>query len=163
MPELNILETSNEVSLKRPWQGTTLGVFSVIGAVGSFLFAIMLLTLQGMITSLFSSGISMDGHEVNVEFSGGFGAMFAMFVIPFTILFILIGILDIFVARGFFKGQRWEMILIMIGLVLGTLGTAGQIFSGFEEGFGNFIFSIGFLIFNFYLVTICWKPTFSGQ
>lgn len=135
----------------RPWQGTTLAVLAIINAVCAFLLAILLLAFQGVIVGFLSGA-----PEAN---AGGLMAIITAFMIPFALFIIGFGVLDIFMARGFLKGQRWEIILAMIFSGLGALGVLSSLFSR-DQSFGNLLFSIAILAAYFYLLITCWKDPF---
>ena len=117
--------------VSRPWQGTLLGVLASIGAALTALFAILMIVAQGFFISLLggvSTGLQETGADVataNVA-AGGILGMMSGFMWVAGIFMLALAVLDFFIARGLFKGQKWTLILIIIFGVLGALGTLSQ-------------------------------------
>lgn len=136
----------------RPWQGTALGVLNIISTVFSFLFGLLFLFGGGLIGSFIGGG----------ELSGGEGAdgimgFFAGFAVVIGVVLIGVGILEIFMARGAFNGQKWSVITSIVFAVLGVV-----------SGLSNFstaqLLSLAVCLFTLYTAVVCVKhPYYKGQ
>jgi len=92
----------------------------------------------------------------------GMTEMLTAFMISFVFFLLAIGILDVFLARGFFKGQRWNIIVSLIFAALGALGIITDITNGVSQ-MGSLIFNIAIIAFYFYLLSFCWKDPFYAK
>ena len=146
--------------VKRPWQGTALGIMDIIGVVGAFLMAIAAFALQGFFPFL---------------------ALLGNFMIIFAVILIGLGILAIFMARGAFKGQKWSPILSIIFGILGLLSSFNSLFqrsqqvpTGVDAQFyaqvqtaapntGSVIINIVITLFTLYCAYICVKDPFFSK
>ncbi|WP_439183106.1 hypothetical protein [Carboxylicivirga taeanensis] len=101
-----------EMSVQRPWQGTVMGVLNAIGVVFGFMAVIALIFGGTFIAAaLEDAGLAM--------LAGFSTTIIAVVLIPFLILYI-------FITLGFFKGQKWAVI---VALVLTAIGTIGNVVS----------------------------------
>ena len=161
----------------RPWQGTTMGILAVVDTVGTFTVAFLLLFAKEMMTG-FLGGITgslnldfsnmpifdyLDGSEklVNTMTENVVG-MLSGITTGLAIFCLVMGTLNLFIARGLFKGQRWAVILVTIFAGLALLGSVGQFMSGVQS-LESSIVSFGFLGFIFYLCVFCWGNKFYGS
>jgi hypothetical protein len=133
--------------VKRPWQGTALGIMDIIGVVMSFLLAIAAFALQGFFPFL---------------------ALLGNFMIIFALMLIGFGILAIFMARGAFKGQKWSPILSIVFGVLGLLSVLNSLFTSpttlAASNTGSVIMmNIVITLFMLYCASICLKDPFYNQ
>jgi len=145
----------------RPWQGTVLGVFDIIGVVFAFLFAILFLFPQGMIATFLggaASGVDVTGSAEATAAVGGLMGMLASLGIVVGIVMIGIGILLIFMARGAFKGQKWSAIVSIIFAVLGLVSALANL----NNGIGSVAFSLLLNLFTGYCAFMCIKSPFFG-
>lgn len=135
----------------RPWEGTALGVVDIIGVVGAFLFAIMFLFLQGIFSGL--GNVAAEQGEVAAS---GLMGMFGGFGLAVGFIFIALGILSIFMARGAFKGQKWSPIVSIVLCGLGLLSSLPNL-GDFNAGF-----AVGLLlnIFVIYCGVMCMKSPY---
>lgn len=148
------MEQANTVTptmsvMQRPWQGTALGVLNIISVVFSFLFGLAFLFMQGIITSVFESGnVQVEGME-SVGASGMM-SLLAGFTIAFGVVLLGIGILEIFMARGAFKGQKWSPIVSIVFAVLAIL-------NGFTDFQTTTLVSLAISAFALYVAIVCVK------
>ncbi|MFA6918027.1 MAG: hypothetical protein WC285_04345 [Candidatus Gracilibacteria bacterium] len=74
-----------------------------------------------------STGLQQTGTDATaVAATGGFFGFMMGFMWLVGIFVLAFAVLDFFIARGLFKGQKWTLILIIIFGVLGALGTLSQ-------------------------------------
>ncbi len=134
-------EISNSVK-ERPWQATVLGVLAIIGAIFAFLAMLFMLFF----------GFGMVGFNQ-------FGEITILTTLPtnFALISAIVlagaGILEILIARGVFKGQKWAPTIIVIFAILGLISTLSQ-------------FQIIILVVNafiLYLGIICIKHPFFNK
>lgn len=152
-------------AMARPWQGTFLGVINIIGVVFSFLAAILFLFMQGYLSSMMgqmtTSMTNVEGGAVSPETAqataglmsmlGGMGAVAG-------IIFIAVGVLLVFMARGAFRGQKWTLI---VSLVFGILGLLGFISTLMQRGdAGSQIVSLVINLLMVYCAYICLKSPY---
>jgi len=134
--------TTKNNSSTRPWQGTVLTVFAII----NFIFLVMLIPFILLIIL----GGGMLGFMENLEpgiamLVGGGGLILLLGLLPF-------GILDIFMIRGFLKGQKWSIVL---SLIFSTMSLIGMIFD-------FTLFSLILIGFLMYLEVTCLMHPFYG-
>jgi len=124
--------------VKRPWQGTLLGILNIIGLVG-----LALLTIAAFIGgSMLASLIPVWGMLGGIGMALGF-------------IFMAIWILVFFMTRGIFKGQKWTIILSLIFTALGLLGSIMSI----KTMFFSAIIYAGML----YLEVVCLKDPYYNR
>lgn len=164
----------------RPWQGTTLGVLSVIGTVLLFLIGIVMMFGGTMFTTMMSGMSGSEYSEFNTAFDAGIeealneaktpeeramiesmrgmnpqdlegvmGGAIQGVMIGMGIIFILLGVLYIFVSRAIFIGQKWGLIVALVFSSLGALSILG----------GEIIIA-GVNIFMIVLAVMCLKDPF---
>lgn len=115
----------------RPWQGTLLGVLAYIGMALTAIFAILMIAAQGFIASLMG-GLSTEMQTAGADITsanvaaGGLIGMMGGFMWVIGIFLIAGAILNFFIARGLFKGQKWTLIITIIFGGLGVLGALSQ-------------------------------------
>ena len=97
----------------RPWQGTMLGVLSIIGAV--FLGIVVIFSLIAIIGG--TAILSQIQSGSTLAIGGLIGTLGALIIVPFILLFVL----QVFITRGLFKGQKWSVILLLIFSIFGIL------------------------------------------
>ena len=113
--------------MKRPWEGTALGVIDIIATVFAFLGAIGFMFLQSLISGFLSSAqITSSGVEIPAS-SAGLLSMFASLGIVVGIIFLALAVLSIFLARGSFKGQKWTVVVNLIFGILGLLSALSNV------------------------------------
>lgn len=148
--------------LVRPWYGTALGVLDIIYTVFTFLFALLFLMFQSMISGFFAAtgtmmvnGVQVEGAEA-AEAAEGMLAVFASFGIVIGVIFLGFGVLGIFMARGAFKGQKWSPI---VSIVFAALAIAGMLTS-----FSNSqLFGLALNAFTLYVAVMCVKHPYFNQ
>ncbi len=100
--------STKKSSVSRPWQGTVLGILYIISIVLlAILLPIMLLVAVGGSALGFMSDIN---NSMAMLLSGGMLIM--------SLFLIGVFILQIFITRGIFKGQKWAVIISIIFAVL---------------------------------------------
>ncbi|MFA7685588.1 MAG: hypothetical protein WCX95_02210 [Candidatus Gracilibacteria bacterium] len=115
----------------RPWQGTLLGVLAYIGMAITAIFAVLMIAAQGFITSLMG-GLSAEMQTAGADAAsanaaaGGLLGLMGGFMWVVGIFMIAFAVLDFFIARGLFKGQKWTLIILIIFGGLGVLGALSQ-------------------------------------
>ena len=112
--------------MKRPWEGTALGVVDIIATVFAFLGALGFLFLQSVITGFLTSAQTTGDITVTGPATGIF-SMFASLGIVIGVILIGLGVLSIFLARGSFKGQKWTVIVNLIFGILGLLSALSSL------------------------------------
>ena len=135
--------------VKRPWEGTTLGVLDIIGLVLSGI-ALAMLTFAivggGAILSQMAQGSEMQ----NFPMASFLGTMGTFLLIPVILFFIL----GVFITVGIFKGQKWAVIVSIIFTALALL-------SSFSQGIQYF--SLALNAFFLYLEIMCIKHPFYNK
>ncbi len=58
----------------------------------------------------------------------GLAALGAGAAVIFGIMFLALGVVDFFIARGLWKGQNWARILLLIFMAIGILYSIGMLF-----------------------------------
>ena len=107
---------------KRPWQGTALGILSILSIVVLGITILLLLMVSFGADSLLSQFGQMSGANLSNYHFASLGIKWAvgatlLAIIPFWIV-------QFFVTRGIFKGTRWTIIysIVLTGLfILGQL------------------------------------------
>lgn len=149
--------------LKRPWQGTTLAVFDIIGVIFSFLGGLAFVFLQQAIPNLLkiwdsdafreqlNQQLSAEGvkvEDVDLDkintITQGLTGILSGFGLVFAIILIGVGVFMIFKARGSLKGSKWSPIVTIIFSGLGLIGSLTTISKG-----GNGI--VGILLNGFFV------------
>lgn len=143
-------------STKRPWQGTTLAVFSIIATICLVVAGVAALAFQGMVgdflgspefttelssaTDELSAAMTESGTEVSDEElaamgeltdameSAGFASMVTSMMSVAGVVLLALGVLYFFISRGLLRGARWALITDLVFLVLAVLGSL----SGYE-------------------------------
>lgn len=155
MEETNSMPMASAGGMKRPWQGTALGVIDIIAVVFAFLFGLLFLFMQGFISSILGSGdVVVEG--VDGAAATGLMGMLAGFAMVIGVVLLLIGVLEIFMARGAFKGQKWSPIT---SIVLAGLAIAGMV-TNFDN---SQIFGLVVDVFILYLSVMCVKSPFYNK
>jgi len=128
-----------EMSVSRPWQGTTMGVLNAIGVAFGFI---------GVIALLFGGTfIAAALEDVGMSMIAGLGTtLIAVVMIPFLIL-------GLFITIGLFKGQKWAVILSLAFTALGTIGNITTL---------NFV-GLAFNVFFLYCLIACLKEPFYNK
>ncbi|TAJ13273.1 hypothetical protein DMA11_09520 [Marinilabiliaceae bacterium JC017] len=99
----------------RPWQGTVLGIFSILGIVLSFIAIVIL------VIALMAGGAFLDAFISEIDIPVGAISMTALSGV-LLLSFIPIVVLQVFIAIGIFKGQKWAVIIAMIFSIMGLMG-----------------------------------------
>lgn len=144
----------------RPWHGTALGVIDIIATVFAFLFGLLFLMFQSVISSFFGeatgtmmvNGVQVEGVEA-AEAAQGMLAVFAGFGIVIGVVLLGLGVLGIFMARGAFKGQKWSPIVSIVFAALAIVGVLTS-FSNSQ------LFSLALNAFTLYVAVMCVKSPY---
>lgn len=148
-------------TLSRPWQGTTLGILHIIGAVLAFLGGIAFLFLRDLMSNMMNPmTIAVQGQEaqtIQLSATGVAGIVGSLGLVA-GLLLIGFGVLAIFITRGSFKGQKWAPIVAMIFAILGVLGNL----SSFSLEKGSLV-QLAVNAFVIYCTIICVKHPFYGK
>lgn len=101
-------------SVSRPWQGTMLGVFNIIGlvALGVALVLLIMMVVGG-------SAMLSEIAQSDLPIGSMFGTIGTFLLVPLILMFAL----SIFITRGIFKGQKWTIIATMTFTILGLLSS----------------------------------------
>ena len=124
------METTPIQIEQRPWQGTVIGVFQIIGIFVLTILALAFIFGAGFIGALISK------YAQDVDFPVGVIGAGAMLIIG-LVVFLPLVILNIFITIGIFKGKKWAVIIALIFTSLGILGNLvsfnifGLVLSGF--------------------------------
>ncbi len=104
--------------MRRPWQGTLLAVLYTIGLVLLGLVVLLLLIT-------FVGGGAMFGEMLSGApgIGGMMGLLGSIIIVPLALLFVL----NFFITRGLYKGQKWSVILVLIFTALGFIGAAVEV------------------------------------
>jgi len=113
--------------MKRPWEGTALGVVDIIATIFAFLGAIGFLFLQGLLSGFMNSVQVTSGDVAVSAASTGIFSMFASLGLVIGVILIAFAVLSIFLARGSFKGQKWTVIVNLIFGILGLLSALSSL------------------------------------
>ena len=103
-PAVKTASASSIKKVTRPWQGTVLAVFNIIGLIITIMFMpfVLLIILGGSMLGF----IEEAGPGLAMLLGGGGVALLLMLLFFF--------VLEIFIVRGLFKGQKWVIILSLI-------------------------------------------------
>lgn len=106
------MENTQSNNTVRPWQGTALGVWNIIGLVlFGLIIALILISFAGGLTLLEQiQGVDIPGLKI-VTLLGAF------ILVPLIPIFILV----FFITKGVFKGKKWAIIVSIIFTVLAIL------------------------------------------
>jgi len=128
------MENTQTNKALRPWQGTTLGIWNIIGVVMTGLTIVLILIL-------FAGGLSLIDQIQGVDIPGlqMITTLGAFILIPLVPIFLLI----FFITKGIFKGKKWAIIVSLILTILAIL----QYIFNFELNSSIFWLAInGFLL-----------------
>jgi hypothetical protein len=93
-------------NVRRPWQGTLLGIFYIL--VGVLLgLALIFLTL-----AVINGG--MEALTQKVETDSSFILFFQSLNIPISLVTLICFVLEIIIVKGFFTGTKWVVIFSLI-------------------------------------------------
>lgn len=108
-------KTPSKINNTRPWQGTLLGIFNVIGLVflGGAMVFIMVMILGG------GAIMSQMATETSFPFAQFMGTMGTIVIIPLLAIFVL----GVFITLGIFKGQKWAIIVSIVFTILSLLSS----------------------------------------
>lgn len=113
--------------------GSALAILGGIVFILFSFFADSIFQSQEVIQELANKGISAEEMQVAIS-------NLPTLMITFGILFLIVGIINIFIARGLWKGKNWARIITLIfsslGIVMGLLNLF----------MGNFISLVGLII-----------------
>lgn len=136
-------------AVKRPWQGTFLGVLNIIGLVFLGIMSIVLLIMLVGGGAAISQMMEQSAEMVAFPMASMLTTMGAILFIPVLAIFVLV----IFITIGIFKGQKWSIIVSIIFTVLGLLSA----FTNMQDiQFGSLLLN-GFVL---YLEIMCIKNPF---
>ncbi len=107
-PVVKTVPTSKSEKVSRPWQGTVLGILYII--------SIVLLAILLPIMLLMAIGGSALGFMSNIN--SGMATLIGGSMLIMSLFLIGVFILQIFITRGIFKGQKWAVIISIIFAVL---------------------------------------------
>lgn len=104
-------------AVKRPWQGTFLGVLNIIGLVLLGLMSIFLVIVLVGGGAAISQMMEQSAEMAAFPMASMFTTMGAILLVPLLAIFVL----GIFITMGIFKGQKWAIIVSLIFTALGLL------------------------------------------
>ncbi|MCD6109209.1 hypothetical protein J7J83_00380 [bacterium] len=135
--------------VKRPWEGTTIGVLDIIGLVlmGIVLVILIFAVIGG--GAMLSQMLQGSGMQ-NFPMASFLATMGTFLLIPVILFFIL----GIFITVGIFKGQKWAIIVSIIFTVLALLSSFSQ---------GVQYLSLALNAFVLYLEIMCVKHPFYNK
>ena len=99
----------------RPTGVTVMGVLQILTGLGSLGLGFMLAATYAFLGSLMASGAE------GVTFSAGFGGFLAVAGAIIGGILMLIGIANLFIAYGLFKGKSWAWMLCLIFAVISAV------------------------------------------
>jgi len=99
----------------RPTGVTVLGILQILTGLGSLGLGFMLAATYAFLGSLMASGAE------GVTFSAGFGGFLAVAGAIIGGILMLIGIVNLVVAYGLFKGKSWAWMLCLIFAVISAV------------------------------------------
>ena len=111
--------------LGRPWQGTFLGVLSIIALIGlgaSLIFSILFTVGGSFFTGYLADLQGMPG------LSGfwGFGMMGSLMFLPMILVSLVpLIVLQYYLTKGIFSGKRWTIIVTLVLTGLSALSFKG--------------------------------------
>ena len=99
----------------RPTGVTVIGVLQILTGLGSLGLGFMLASTYAFLGSLMASGAE------GVTFSGGFGGLLVVAGALIGGILIVIGIANLLIAYGLFKGKSWAWILCLMFAVISVV------------------------------------------
>ncbi len=111
-PVIKTTTTKKTKPVSRPWQGTVLGIIYVLSIV------LMIIILP--ILLLVALGGSALGFMSNMN--NGLAMLFGGGMLLMSLFLIATLVLQFFVTRGIFKGQKWAVIVSIVFIALGLSG-----------------------------------------
>jgi hypothetical protein len=141
----------------RPWQGTTMGVLAAVDAAATLLLGFILLFggsfINGMMGRMQFGGMNAAASGMMMGIFAGMGLFLALFLLA-------VGVLDIFISRGFFEGKFWAVALTSFFVGLSVLGSIFQIFTSNVDTVGTSLVGLAVGGFIAYLCYTCWISPF---
>lgn len=145
--------------VSRPWQGTTMGVLVAIEAAATLLLGIILL-FGGSFMNGFMGGAQMMGMQNGNPMDGMVLGLFASMGIYLALFFLAAGVLDVFIAKGFFSGKFWAVALSSFLVGLSVLTGIFQLFTSGNHTRLSSLFGLAIAGFIAYLCYSCWNSAF---
>ncbi|MBD3157101.1 hypothetical protein GF369_04715 [Candidatus Peregrinibacteria bacterium] len=102
----------------RPWQGTLLGVFNIIGLV---FLGIAMVVILIMITGG-GAMLSQMAPQTSFPLPQFIGTMGVIVILPLLAIFVL----GVFITLGIFKGQKWAIIVSIVFTILSLITSVSQ-------------------------------------
>ena len=99
----------------RPTGVTVIGALQILTGLGSLVLGFMLASTYAFLGSLMASGAE------GVTFSAGFGGFLMVAGALIGGILIVIGIVNLFIAYGLFKGKSWAWILCLMFAVISVV------------------------------------------
>jgi hypothetical protein len=99
----------------RPTGVTVMGVLQILGGLGSLGLGFFLAATYAFLGSLMASG------SEGVAFSAGFGGFLVVAGVIIGGILMLIGIANLVIAYGLFKGKGWAWMLCLIFAVISAV------------------------------------------
>ena len=115
-PVIKTVPASKSEKVSRPWQGTVLGILYII--------SIVLLAILLPIMLLMAIGGSALGFMSNIN--SGMATLIGGSMLIMSLFLIGVFILQIFITRGIFKGQKWAVIISIIFAILDLASLIGN-------------------------------------
>ena len=106
--------------LRRPWQGTALGILCLIGI---------------LLIALFVGKLGYEGFR-----AGEMGNMIGIFAVSGLIFLIPLVILKVIMAIGILRGKKWAIILMLVFTALSIMGGILSITLGFVVFLGVILY-----------------------
>ncbi len=101
-------------TIKRPWQGTALGVLNIIGLV---LLAATLIFVFTIVGSTIVGSTILDTAANKSNFIGALLEYKFIILIPIALLYIL----GVLITIGIFNGQKWAIIVSLAFSIIGAI------------------------------------------
>jgi hypothetical protein len=139
-------------AVKRPWQGTFLGVLNVIGLVLLGLLSIALIVILIGGGAALTQMMEQSAEIAAFPMASMFTTMGAILLIPVLAIFVL----GVFITMGIFKGQKWAIIVSIIFTALSLLSSFANMDS--IQWFG-----LALTAFVLYLEIMCVKNPFYNR
>lgn len=139
-------------AVKRPWQGTFLGVLNVIGLVLLGLLSIALIFILIGSGTAITQMMEQSAEMAAFPMASMFTTMGAILLVPVLAIFVL----GLFITMGIFKGQKWAIIVSIIFTVLSLLSSFANMES--IQWFG-----LALTAFVLYLEIMCVKNPFYNR
>jgi hypothetical protein len=146
----------------RPWQGTTMGVLASIEGVATLILGTFLL-FGGSFMNGFMGGAQMMGMQNGSQMNGMALGLFASMGIYLALFFLAVGVLDIFIAKGFFNGKFWAVALTSFFVGLSVLTGIFQLFTAANHTRLSSLFGLVLACFIAYLCYSCWISPFYAR